>query len=53
MCSVLSLLIHLILLPFSIFYLTLNPSPRREGLNYMNIILMHPFALGRRGWGMR
>lgn len=30
-----------------------NPSPRGEGLKELIIKLLLPFALGRRGWGMR
>jgi hypothetical protein len=35
------------------FCLSLNPSPGREGLEQINIILLHPFDPGRRGRGMR
>jgi len=33
--------------------LTLNPSPRGEGLKKLITFFLLPFSPGRRGWGMR
>jgi hypothetical protein len=43
-------------LPHLIIYLTLNPSPRGEGLKKLNIKFLHPLlpwekSLPRLGWG--
>jgi hypothetical protein len=35
------------------FYLSLNPSPRREGLKYLYIIFLPPSLLGEGGRGKR
>jgi len=34
-------------------HLSPHPSPKREGLNQLNIFVLLPFSPERRGWGMR